>query len=248
MKNSVMADNEALIMVNTINFNKVLEVGDPVSQAKIFQSQSADELIFLNLDSKFNNYERVLTTIKKVSEEVFMPISVGGGIDNLDYIKELLSCGADKVSINTAFFNNSKIITDASNYFGSQCIVVSIDYAKNSLGKNVVVINDGNEMTDIDPVIWAQKAEKLGAGEILLTSIDNDGLGRGLDLEMISAMTNSVSLPIIASGGCGMAKHISDGFLIGGADAIAAGNFFSYKDQNQIQTRAQLSNSGVLVR
>ncbi|MBT4732793.1 imidazole glycerol phosphate synthase subunit HisF [Candidatus Woesearchaeota archaeon] len=248
MKVVKMAGSNILALVNTINFDKFRVIGDPISQAKIFQSQSADELIFLNLDSKYDSNKMTINIIKKVSEEIFMPVTVGGGVSNIGYVRELLKSGADKVSINTAAIENNKIISDASNYFGSQCVVISIDYKKNCSGKNVVVTHGGSKMTTLDPIEWAKKVEKLGAGEILLTSIDNDGMHNGLDLETTKTVSRSVSIPVISSGGCGKAKHFIDGFLIGKADAIAAGGFFSYKDQNQVQTRAQIFNSDIPVR
>lgn len=238
-----------LTLVNTVNFEKYLTIGDPISQAKIFQSQAADELIFLDLDSHLNTKDILINLINNVSEEIFMPITVGGGIDSLTYVKELLHSGADKVSLNSAAVKNPELISNISNFFGQQCVVVSIDFSKKTSSKsNRVFINGGKEETALDPVEWAIKSEKLGAGEILLTSIDNDGTYSGLNLNLIKKVSDSVSIPVIASGGCGKASHFIDGFLKAKADAVAAGSYFSNKDQNPMQTRAHISNAGIPVR
>jgi len=240
---------DILTLVNTRNFDKYFTIGDPISQAKIYQSQAADEIIFLNLDSHLHSKDVLINLLKTVSEEIFMPITVGGGVDSIEFVKELLHSGADKVSLNTAAVKNPKIISDISNFFGRQCVVVSIDYSKNSIDNSYrVFINGGREETLLNPVEWAIKSEKLGAGEILLTSIDGDGTHEGMDISLIKKVSESVSIPVIASGGCGKASHFIDGFLKGKADAIAAGSYFSNKDQNPMQTRAQIYNSGIPVR
>jgi len=250
MRMSTNNGNDKLVLINSTSFENYKNIGDPVSQAKIYQAQVADELIFLNIDKNVQkNAGALIQVIKKTAEQIFMPITVGGGITSLDYMRELLLSGADKISINTGAIENMDLVNNAANFFGNQCIVVSIDYAKRKKdGKYRVYISGGSEETKWDPISWAQKVEELGAGEILLTSIDMDGSREGLDIEMTRLISNAVSIPVITSGGCGKATHFIEGFRNGGADAIAAGTFFSSKDQNPIQTRAQILNAGISVR
>lgn len=237
-----------MVLVVTKQFNEVIEIGDPVSQAKIFQAQAADELIFVNINRNTTNIGKLSQIINKVSEEIFMPITVGGGVKTVEDFRELLSNGADKISINTIAVQNPSFITTTSEKYGAQCVVVNIDYKKNKDGLYKVYINGGQEETQYHPLEWALIAEQKGAGELLLCSIDCDGMRIGLDLDITSAISKKVSIPVIASGGCGLAQHFSDGFLIGKADAVAAGSFFAHRDQNFMQTRSQIKNSGVDIR
>jgi cyclase len=238
-----------LVLVITRRFNEVIEIGDPVSQAKIFQDQASDELIFLNINPNNKNELPLLgQTIHKVAQEIFMPLTVGGGVSTLDDFRLLLANGADKISINTAAFFNHKLISEAAERYGAQCVVVSIDYKKDADGSGFVYTHCGQNKTAMHPAEWAIMAEKLGAGEILLTSMDNDGLKEGLDLETTRQISESVSIPVITSGGCGLAKHFSDGFLIGKAAAVSAGTFFAHRDQNFMQTRSHIVNAGVNIR
>lgn len=237
-----------MVLVVTKQFNETIEIGDPVSQAKIFQAQAADELIFINIDRNVNSIEILAQIINKVSEEIFMPITVGGGIKTVEDFRVLLSNGADKISINTMAVRNPELISLTSEKYGAQCVVVSIDYKKNSTGDYKVYINGGQEETNHHPLDWAILAEKLGAGELLLCNIDNDGMRGGLDIDMTREISEAVSIPVITSGGCGLAQHFVDGFLRGKADAVAAGSFFAHRDQNFMQTRSQIKNSGVNIR
>jgi cyclase len=237
-----------IVLVTTVNFDKVLEIGDPVSQAKIYEAQAADELIILDLDARREDRKTYSVIIRKLSEEIFMPITVGGGVDTIGDFKELLNSGADKVSINTAAVKNPDLIAKSSEKYGAQCVVVSIDYKKDKNGDYHVWINCGREKTNLNPFEWAVKSEKSGAGEILITSIDRDGTTDGLDLEMTRKISESVSIPVITSGGCGLASHFSEGFIVGKADAISAGTFFCFKDQNPMQTRSHIKNAGVSIR
>jgi cyclase len=249
IKTLMIGGNETMALVNTTSFDQYSKIGDPISQAKIYQAQAADELIFLDLDSHLHSKNIFINIIRSVSEEIFMPITVGGGVDSLDYIRELLQNGADKISINTAAVEDDDLVINAARFFGNQCVVVSIDFARSSVdGKYRVFTHGGSNETKLDPVVWAKRAEGLGAGEILLTSIEMDGSHKGLDIDIIRRISESVSIPVIASGGCGKASHFIDGFLKGKVDAIAAGTFFSYKDQNPMQTRAQILNAGIPMR
>jgi cyclase len=239
-------NTQRMVLVTTVNYDKIINAGDPVSQAKIYEAQSADELIFLNINPSSENKNLVLNIIRKVSEEIFMPITIGGGVNTVEDFRDLLSNGADKVSINTSAVEKPELIAAASKKYGAQCVVVSIDY-KNVNGKNKVFINGGKTPTDLNPIDWAVECERLGAGEILLTCIDNDGTQSGIDTEILKELCNRVKIPVIASGGCGLASHFIDGFNAG-ADAVSAGTFFCFKDQSPIQTRSHISNAGIPIR
>lgn len=239
---------QKIVLVVTKQFNEIIEIGDPVSQAKIFQAQGADELIFINIDRTIKGIEKLSQIINKVSEEIFMPVTVGGGVKFTDDFRNLLANGADKISINTAAVERPELITEASNRFGAQCVVVSIDYKKNSLGNYKVFIDGGTRETDLDPLQWALESERRGAGELLLCNIDRDGMRNGLDVDFTKIISESVSIPVITSGGCGLAQHFADGFLLGKADAVAAGTFFAHRDQNFMQTRSQIRNAGINIR
>ncbi|HNY34568.1 MAG TPA: imidazole glycerol phosphate synthase cyclase subunit [Methanothrix soehngenii] len=236
-----------MVLVTTIQFRESIVVGDPVSQAKIYEAQAADELIFLDLDAGKYQRKTMTNVVEDAAEQIFMPFTVGGGVKTIEDFHCLLSSGADKVSINTAAVENPKLITEASEIYGSQCVVLSIDYRDN--GRNGSVwIRDGKIKTDLDPVQWARQGEELGAGEILLTSIDRDGMRSGLDIETIRRVADSVSIPVIASGGCGLAEHFVEGFQEGRADGVSAGTYFCFKDENPMQTRSQIRNAGIPIR
>lgn len=241
-------NSEKLVLVITKQFDKIIEIGDPVSQAKIFQDQGADELIFVNIDRSNKSIQRLADIIAKVSEEIFMPITVGGGVNDENDFRLLLSNGADKISINSIAVTNPSIITKTSERFGAQCVVVGIDFKLDIDGYYKVFIENGITNTGINPVEWAIKCESLGAGEILLTSIDNDGMRIGLNNEITKAVAEAVSIPVITSGGCGVAQDFSDGYILGKADAVSAGSFFAHRDQNFMQTRSQIKNAGVNIR
>lgn len=237
-----------MVLVITKQFNQVFEIGDAVSQSKIYQDQAADELIFINIDKYDKNIERLSRVIRKVSEEIFMPITVGGGVNTEEDFRTLLLNGADKISINTAAVRDPSFISLTSFKYGASCVVVSIDYKKETDGKYKVYVNCGQEKTNLDPVYWAMECQRMGAGEILLTSIDHDGMRQGLNLEITELVSKSVSIPVISSAGCGSAKHFIDGFLSGKADAISSGTFFALQDQSFMQTRSHIKNAGVDIR
>lgn len=248
MRASRFGFSRRMALITTIQFGESIEIGDPVSQAKIYEAQAADELIFLDLDASKDSRGTMVEVVKKAAEQIFMPITVGGGVRSLEDFRTLLSNGADKVSINTAAVYSPDLIDEASIVFGAQCVVLSIDYRKRSDGTYCVCTNGGTVETKLEPVHWAIEGERRGAGEILLTSIDRDGTRQGLDTDLTREVVNKVSIPVIASGGCGLAAHFIDGFLKGKADAVSAGTYFCFKDENPMQTRSQIRNAGIPIR
>ena len=243
-----MAGQERLILVTTRLFNEVIPVGDPVSQAKIYESQAADELIFIDIRPDVKHKPLMLQLLRKLTAEIFMPITIGGGITSTDDIRLFLSHGADKVTINSEAVRNPSLLTVAGKKFGAQCIVVSIDYKYAANGIPEVYINGGTTGTSLHPIEWALECERLGAGEILLTCIDRDGMSQGLDVDLSAKLSVKLNIPLIVGGGCGIASHFIDGFLIGKADAITAGTYFCFRDQNPIQTRSHINNAGIPIR
>lgn len=241
-------NSKKLVLVISKQFSHFVEIGDPVSQAKIFQDQASDELIFLNIDREKQDISQLCQVISKVSEEIFMPLTVGGGVSSEEDVRALLLNGADKVSINTMALQSPNFINQFSDKYGAQCVVVSIDYKKNVQGEYRVYTHQGAQETSWHPVEWAMEVEKRGAGEILMSNIDFDGKRQGLDLDVLSMCAKQLSIPLIASGGCGLAQHFSDAFLKAKVDAVSAGNFFAQRDQNFIQTRAQIKNQGIHIR
>jgi imidazole glycerol-phosphate synthase subunit HisF len=240
---------QRLVLVVSKQFNAYTEIGDPVSQAKIFQDQAADELCFVNIDKNAKDeLPKLAEVIKKVSEVIFMPLTVGGGVRSIEDFRLLLNNGADKVLINTIAYEHPNLIKESAETYGTQCVVISIDFKLNKDNKVTVFTNCGTLDTGISLEEWALKVESLGAGELLLTSIDNDGTRSGLALEQIKKVVNLVKIPVIASGGCGLAKHFVDGFLHTNCSAVSAGNFFAHRDQNFIQTRSQIFNAGINIR
>lgn len=235
------------MLVTTIQFDATIDIGDPVSQAKVFQAQAADELIFLDIDAWRSERSALLDVVRRASGELFMPMTVGGGVRSPGDFEDLLSNGADKVSVCTAAVEDPDLLTRAADAFGVQCVVCSIDYRATPDGPRVFV-RGGTEVTELDPLTWARQAEGLGAGEILLTSIDRDGTRSGLDVEMIRTVSDAVEIPVIASGGCGVAADFVAGFLEGAADAVAAGTYFAFRDESPMQTRSQISNAGIPIR
>ena len=244
-------DEGSLSLVNTVNFSKIIEIGNPISQAKIYEAQLVDELILVDLSTSKGqptNSDRLLDTLKAVSREVFLPLTIGGGVSDIKDVSIFLNHGADKVSMNSSLIQDPEIITTVAKAFGSQCVVVSIDYKFNQNGVAEVFSNGGQNPTGLQPIQWARAAQERGAGEILLTCIENDGLREGLDLKTAVEVSEKLSIPLIVSGGCGLASHFVDGFLTSKADAVAAGTFFSFRDQNPMQTRGHIKNAGIDIR
>jgi len=232
-----------------INFINLTDVGDPVEIAEFYNSEGADEIVFLDITATHEGRKNMLDVVKRTAEKVFIPLTVGGGIKTIEDFKETLRAGADKISVNSAAIRNPQLISEAAAKFGSQCVVVAIDGKKNEdgLGWNVV-INGGRIDTGLDAVEWAKTVEKLGAGEILLTSMDYDGTKKGYDIEFLNAITSCVNIPVIASGGCGRLEDFYEVFEKSGADAALAASLFHYKELTIREVKQYLKNSGVEIR
>jgi len=234
-------------VVKGVNFVGLRDAGDPVEQAAIYDREGADELVFLDITASHEARATTLDMVKRVADTVFIPFCVGGGIRTQEDIRATLLAGADKVSINSAAIKNPQLINDGAWAFGSQCIVVAID-PKFIEGRWVVHINGGRVPTDREAVEWAKEVEDRGAGEILLTSMDKDGTKSGYDLEMLDAVANAVSIPVIASGGAGAKSHFKDALTQGKADAALAASLFHYNELRIGDLKQYLHEQGVPVR
>lgn len=224
------------------------DAGDPVEVAKRYDKEGADEIVFLDITASHEKRKTIIDVVKKTAENIFMPLTVGGGIRNLDDIREMLKAGADKISINTAAVENPEFINAAAKKFGSQCVVVAIDAKKCAQNKWAVYTYGGRKPTNIDAVKWAKKVEKLGAGEILLTSMDKDGMKNGYDIELTRKISEAVKIPVIASGGAGTKEHFYEAFTNGKADAALAASLFHYKELSIKKLKKYLSKKGVAIR
>ncbi len=234
-------------VVKGVNFVNLIDAGDPVENAKFYDEELADELVFLDITASYEKRFIMIDVVKKVAEEVFMPFTVGGGIRSLEDIRALLKAGADKVSINTAAVKNPEIVRESAKAFGSQCIVVAID-AKKKGDSWEVYIHGGRTPTGIDAVEWAKRVEELGAGEILLTSMDRDGTKLGYDLELTRTISEAVEIPVIASGGAGNLEHLYEGLVEGKADAVLAASIFHFREYSIKEAKRYLAERGVPVR
>ncbi len=235
-------------VVKGTNFVNLRDAGDPVELAALYDREGADELIFLDITASHEGRKTVLDMVRRTAEEVFIPYTVGGGIGSLEDIRAMLTAGADKVSINTAAVKNPKLLTEASARFGSQCIVVAIDARSSEPGKWEVYIHGGRTPTGIDAVWWASEVERLGAGEIMLTSMDRDGTLDGYDIPLTRAISRAVSIPVIASGGVGNLDHIIEGLTAGEADAALAASIFHFGTYSIAETKQYLHRHNVPVR
>ena len=229
------------------SFINLIDAGDPSELSKHYNTEGADELVFLDITASHEQRKAIIDVVEKVSSEVFIPLTVGGGIRNLDNISELLLAGADKVSINTSAIENPEFIKKSSSKFGSQCIVVAID-AKKTNGSWNVYTYGGRKDTGINAIEWARKANEYGAGEILLTSRDMDGNKEGYDLDLLNIVSNEVNIPVIASGGAGSMEHIHDALVIGNSDAVLAASIFHFEELTIQQVKKFLYSKGVSVR
>ena len=250
-------------VVKGIEFVNLREAGDPVELAKRYDEEGADELVFLDITASHEGRKTMIEVVEKTAEQVFIPLTVGGGIRNIQDIEDLLCAGADKVSINTSAVKNPEFITQAADIFGTQCIVVAIDCRRNQMledGKNILTLEDGSRAwyevviyggrkpTGIDAVEWAKRVEELGAGEILLTSMDRDGTKDGYDIPITRKISEEVGIPVIASGGAGKLEHFYEGFVDGKADACLAASLFHFNELSIIQVKEYLRERGVEVR
>ncbi len=234
-------------VVKGVNFENLIDAGDPVSQARFYYEQGADELCFLDITASSENRSAIFDTVKKVASVCFIPLTVGGGIRTIDDFHKLLLSGADKVSVNSAAIKNSDLITQASNKFGAQCVIVAIDAKKNAAGNYEIFTHGGRNATGIDAIEWAKKVVSLGAGELLVTSMDKDGTKSGYDLELIEKITAAVSVPVIASGGVGNLQHLADG-IKAGANAALAASIFHFKEYSVRQAKEFLAEQKIPVR
>lgn len=236
-------------VVKGVNFVNLRDAGDPVEVAKAYDREGADELVFLDITASSDNRGTVVDMVRRVAENVFIPFTVGGGIRTVDDFRMLLREGADKISINSSAINNPRLITDAAEIFGSQCVVVAIDARKRENGEGWTVYKNGGRINvGLDAVEWAAEAEKLGAGEILLTSMDCDGTKAGYDLKLTRAIADEVKIPVIASGGAGNMEHFYDALTEGGADAALAASLFHYRELEIRTLKEYLKGRGVPVR
>jgi cyclase len=234
-------------VVKGVNFLTLRDAGDPVEQAQVYDREGADELVFLDITASHERRDIVIDMVRRVADSVFIPFTVGGGIRSADDMRALLLAGADKVSINSPAVRTPGLITAGAARFGSQCVVVAID-GKWTGDRWEVFINGGRVPTGLEVVSWAREAERLGAGEILLTSMDADGTQRGYDLPMLAAVSTAVGVPVIASGGAGKLEHFYDALTAGGADAALAASLFHYRELSVGQVKAYLAGRGVPVR
>jgi cyclase len=237
-------------VVKGINFVNLQDAGDPVENARFYDAEGADELVFLDITASHQKRKIILDVVARTAEQVFMPLTVGGGIRSTKDIRELLTAGADKVSLNTAAVQDPNLVSEGAYMFGSQCIVVAIDAKKtgNTPSGFEISVHGGRTMTGIDALEWAKKAEDLGAGEILLTSMDADGTKDGYDIPMTKAIANIVGIPVIASGGAGSAQHMRDAVVLAGADAVLAASIFHYRVLSIRELKEYLRAEGVPVR
>lgn len=235
-------------VVKGVNFVGLRDAGDPVESAKYYNSQGADELVFLDITASNERRKTITSVVERTAREVFMPLTVGGGIRTVEDFREILLSGADKVAVNSAAVLNKKIISDAADKFGSQCVVLAIDAKKSENGKYEVFINGGRTGTNLDAVEWAAEGERLGAGEILLTSMDKDGTKNGFDIELTRTISERVGIPVIASGGGGSVKDFYDLFSETGCDAALAASLFHFRELTINDVKEYLRQKGVPVR
>ena len=236
-------------VVKCVNFVNLRDAGDPIEVAKIYNEAGADELVFLDITASHEARGTVVDMVRKVAETVFIPFTVGGGISTVEDFRRLLQEGADKISINSAAIRNPRLISDAADKFGRQCVVVAIDAKRRASGDGWnVYINGGRIDTGLDALTWARIADKLGAGEILLTSMDCDGTKSGYDIELTRAVSDAVSIPVIASGGAGTLEHFKDAMTAGAADATLAASLFHFREIEISDLKNYLRAEGVSVR
>ena len=234
-------------VVKGVNFVELRDAGDPVEIARRYDEQGADELTFLDITASSDDRDLILHVIEEVAAQVFIPLTVGGGVRKVEDVRRLLNAGADKVSINTSAVQNPQLVQDAADRYGSQCIVVAIDAKRSGEGWEVFT-HGGRKATGMDAVAWARKVQELGAGEILLTSMDRDGTREGFDLGLTRAISDAVDVPVIASGGVGNLEHLADGILRGHADAVLAASIFHFGEYTVGEAKRLMADRGIEVR
>jgi cyclase len=235
-------------VVKGINFIELRDAGDPVEVARRYDEQGADEITFLDITASSDDRDIILHIIEAVASQVFIPLTVGGGVRQVEDVRRLLNAGADKVSMNTAAVNNPQLVADASAKVGSQCIVVAVDAKQTAPGRWQVFTHGGRRNTGLDAIEWVRHVESLGAGEILLTSMDRDGTKAGFDLALTRAVAEAVGIPVIASGGVGTLQHLADGVTEGRADAVLAASIFHYGEFTVRQAKEYMQGRGIEVR
>ena len=235
-------------VVKGINFVQLKDAGDPVEIARRYDDQGADELTFLDITASSDDRDIILHVIEQVAAQVFIPLTVGGGVRRVEDVRRLLNAGADKISINTAAVQDPQLVADAAGRYGAQCIVVAIDAKQVAPGRWSVFTHGGRNNTGMDAIDWACRVEALGAGEILLTSMDRDGTRNGFDLGLTRAVADAVSVPVVASGGVGSLDHLVDGVIKGRADAVLAASIFHFGEFTVGQAKARMAERGIEVR
>ena len=235
-------------VVKGVNFQGIQDVGDPVECAAEYNRQGADELVFYDITASHEGGGVILDVVRRAAQQVFVPLTVGGGISTIDDFRETLRAGADKVSINSSAVKNPKLIAEAADIFGSQCVVVGVDAKRNGTGGYTVYVNGGRIDMHLDLIQWVKEIQRLGAGEICLNSIDADGTKAGFDIEMLNAVCDAVKIPVIASGGCGSLSDFSDVFEQTGATAALAASLFHFKELTVQQVKTHLKQQGIAVR
>ncbi|MFI3167408.1 MAG: imidazole glycerol phosphate synthase subunit HisF [Bacillota bacterium] len=235
-------------VVKGINFVGIKDVGDPVECAKMYNDQGADEIVFLDITATHEGRKTMVDVVKETAKQVFAPLTVGGGISTIEDFTALLRAGADKVSVNSSAVRNPSLISEAADKFGNQCVVVAIDARKREDGGYTVVVNGGRIDTGLDAIKWAKKVQSLGCGEILLTSMDADGTKNGFDIDLLNAICSAVTIPVIASGGCGKLEHFSEVFQKTTADAALAASLFHYRELTVSQVKEHLKENNIPAR
>jgi cyclase len=241
-------DVDAGRVVKGVNFLGLRDAGDPVELAARYDAEGADELVFLDITASSDARDTMVEVARRAAEEVFIPFTVGGGVRSVDDARRLLRAGAEKVGVNTAAVDRPELIGELAVEFGAQCVVVAVDARRRSGGGFEVYTHGGRTPTGLDAVEWAQRAESLGAGEILLTSMDRDGTKEGFDLDLTRAVTDAVGVPVIASGGVGTLSHLVDGVVEGGADAVLAASIFHFGEHTVADAKRELMRAGIIVR
>lgn len=241
-------DVDAGRVVKGVKFKNLRDAGDPVELAARYDTEGADELVFYDITASAEARDTMVDVVARTAEEVFIPLTVGGGVRTLEDARRLLRVGADKVSVNSAAVERPGLVDELADTFGTQCVVVGVDVRRNDQGGFEVFTHGGRKATGIDAIEWAAECERRGAGELVLNSMDRDGTRQGFDLELTRAVTDTVGIPVVASGGVGILEHLVDGALVGGADAVLAASIFHFAEATVAEAKAALAAAGVTVR